>query len=341
MQLIAQALRPTKELILNRVSEERLMEHYLGITPRKGLFKSPLRKDGLPTCSFYRNAKGSLIFKDFSGDFYGTAFDVVMRKYNCSYYKALQIIANDFNIINRKDLKINKAKVQYSNTTFEEEKSAIIQIQIRDFTKEDLQYWLNYGIKKEVLEKFNVYSCKNIFLNRTLFHAVGDKELVFGYFGGVKNEIEQWRCYYPNRKKYRFISNWRSNQLQGAAQLPREGGEYLIVTKSLKDIMVLYNFEIPSIAPISENLFVTDAQYKKLKDKFEKIIVFFDNDRTGLFNMNKIRKQYPEVIVTFIPKSYKVKDISDFYKKYGHYETFQLINQFKDYIDGKTEEKRN
>lgn len=43
------------------------MEHYLGITPKKGLFRSPLRKDINATCSFYRNRKGDLIFKDWSG----------------------------------------------------------------------------------------------------------------------------------------------------------------------------------------------------------------------------------------------------------------------------------
>lgn len=55
----------TKELILNKVSEETLMEHYLGIHVRKGLVKSPLRRDSKPTCSFYRNkVSGRLIFKD-------------------------------------------------------------------------------------------------------------------------------------------------------------------------------------------------------------------------------------------------------------------------------------
>lgn len=57
----------TKELILSKVSEETLMEHYLGIPVKKGLFKSPLRQDSKPTCAFYRNRKGDLIFKDFRG----------------------------------------------------------------------------------------------------------------------------------------------------------------------------------------------------------------------------------------------------------------------------------
>ena len=40
-------------MILNKVSQEQLMEHYLGIPVKKGLFKSPLRRDKNPTCAFY------------------------------------------------------------------------------------------------------------------------------------------------------------------------------------------------------------------------------------------------------------------------------------------------
>lgn len=50
--------------------------------------------------------------------------------------------------------------------------------------------------------------------------------------------------------------------------LPKEGGEYLVFTKSLKDVMTLYEYGITAIAPCSENLFVSETQYKKLQNKF-------------------------------------------------------------------------
>jgi hypothetical protein len=55
----------TKEFLLSKYSEETYMTHYLGIPVKKGLFKSPLRGDKTPTCSFFRNKSGELIFKDF------------------------------------------------------------------------------------------------------------------------------------------------------------------------------------------------------------------------------------------------------------------------------------
>ena len=133
MEISVEPLRITKELILSRVSEEALMSHYLGVPITKGLFRSPLRSDKHATCGFYRSNKGELRFKDFRGDHNMNAFDVVMHRFNCSFYSALQIIANDFGIISRKDLKKNKAKIQYQGEKFEETKQAIIQVEIRPF----------------------------------------------------------------------------------------------------------------------------------------------------------------------------------------------------------------
>jgi len=52
--------------------------------------------------------------------------------------------------------------------------------------------------------------------------------------------------------------------------------------------------------------------------------------------MNKIRKKF-DVNVMFIPRKYKVKDISDFRKKYGYQKTIDLIEQTKLLIHGKNE----
>lgn len=71
-------------------------------------------------------------------DFYGNFISVVMYKFQCSYGKALQIIANDFGIITRKNLTVNKPLIKYTNSKFEEVKQAVIQIESKDFSKEEL-----------------------------------------------------------------------------------------------------------------------------------------------------------------------------------------------------------
>ena len=108
------------------------MEHYLGVKVQKGLFRSPLRDDKKSTCSFYRNKQGRLIMKDFSGAFIGDAFAVVQEKFHCSYYMALQIIANDFGIIHKDGLKVNKPKLEYTGSIMKKSDTARIQVEVRE-----------------------------------------------------------------------------------------------------------------------------------------------------------------------------------------------------------------
>jgi len=329
-------VKVTKELILSKITEENIMEHYLGIpVNKKGKFCSPLRKDNNPTCTYYRSKGGRLFFRDWSGAFYGDCFEVVMYKFNCSYYMSLQIIANDFGLVSRPKLAVNPPLTEYTNETFEETGSAVIEVEIKDFDQHELNYWLQYGINKKTLNKFKVFSCKNVWLNGNIYHFYRDKQLVFGYYGGIKDNVEQWRIYFPTKRKYKFISNWKSKQLQGVFSHLKKGGKHLVITKSLKDCMTLYEYGIPAIAPISETIFVERRQYEKLKEKFDNIILFYDNDLPGISSMNKIRKKF-DVDIMFIPRKFGVKDISDFRKKYGFQKTKDLIEQTKLLIDGKS-----
>lgn len=142
MEFVLEPTEITKELILKKVPEENIMEFYLGVPVKKGLFRSPLRHDRTPTVSFYRSHKtGRLIYKDFGyPDHVGDFVSVVMYKFNCSYYQALQIIANDFGIITKKNLIKNKPKMEFTNTRFEETGDAVIQVEIKDFTDKELKW---------------------------------------------------------------------------------------------------------------------------------------------------------------------------------------------------------
>lgn len=317
----------TKELILSKFSEEQIMEYYLHIPVKKGLFRSPLRRDRQPTCSFYRNSKRILIFKDFATGQHLNVFDVVQSLFNCNYFEALRIIANDFNIVKDKNLCKNSGKINLNPTKIKDKEISKIQIEIQEFTENELKWWGKYGITKEILEHFNVYSCKHVFLNDQLFAASQQHCPIFGYYGKKYQGLELWRCYFPKRTSFRFITNWPSKKIQGYDQLPKKG-KLLIITKSMKDTMCLYSCGITACAPNSENLFISDVVLEDLKKRFKHIVVFYDNDRPGLVNMAKIRKEHPELIYTYIPNKYGSKDISDFYKDHGRKETLNLIKTF-------------
>ncbi len=112
--------------------------------------------------------------------------------------------------------------------------------------------------------------------------------------------------------------------------LPKDGGDYLVITKSLKDVMCLYEFGIPAIAPCSENLFLTEAQYNKVKSKFKNIYLLYDNDLPGVRATNKIHKQYPELKCLLLNRN-DAKDFSDYRKKFGYAKTLELVNKAKKY----------
>lgn len=317
--------RITKELLLSKHTQETYFEHYLGIPVKKGLFCSPplIRKDNKPTCAFYKDKKGILKYKDFAGptfDFVGA----VMHIYDCSYYKALRIIGNDFGFIEL-DIPKNLPKIVYSGFELNETKKAKIQVEIQDFSKKELDWWLSFGITINTLKKFKVFSVKSVFLNDRYFTSSSNSSPIYGYYGGKDSEgNELWRLYMPTKVKYRFLSNWSSTIIQGSKQLPKDG-DFIVITKSLKDVMSLYEFGITAIAPNSENLFLTEAQYVKLQSKFKDIYLLYDRDLAGVRAANRIRKQFIDLKVLLVPK---VKDFSDYVKKYGTLKTLNLIDEW-------------
>ena len=152
----------SKELILSRFSEEQLMEYYLRIPVKKGLFRSPLRDDKNPTCSFFRNNKGTLLFKDFATGQCLDIFSIVQQMFKCNYFEALKIIANDFGIIQNKSIKRNPGKINENPIKIEDKELSKIQVEIQDFTDLELKWWEKYGITKDILQKYQVYSCKYV-----------------------------------------------------------------------------------------------------------------------------------------------------------------------------------
>lgn len=318
----------TKEMILSKISEEQIFAFYIGPEVRsKKLFKSKLRNDKNPTCSMFRNRSNVLIYKDFASGLYADCFNYVMQLFGCKYHDALKIIANDFGIVRNQDIPKNVGKIISKDFKIEEKEFSKIQVEIQDFTELELKWWAKYGITLEILKKFNVYSCKHVFLNDKLVAKSTQNCPIFGYYGNKYQGNELWRCYFPKRDSYRFITNWPTKKIQGYDQLPKKG-KLLVLTKSQKDNMCLNSFGIAACSPNSETQFISDSVLENLKSRFEYIVVLFDNDLTGIQNMNKLKKKYPELIYTWLPRSSGAKDISDYYKLHKRAKTQQLIKDF-------------
>ena len=321
----------TKELLLSKNTQETYMEHYLGIPVKKGLFKSPsiIRTDAKPTCAFYKNGKGVLKYKDFHGptfDFVGA----VMYLKNCTYYTALRIIANDFGIISNEKLEKNPPKIPYTHTKLDVIEKANIQVEVKDFSDKELKWWKSFGITHTTLLKFKVFSIKSVFLNGRYFTSSSDKTPIYGYYGGKDSSgIELWRIYTPSKLKYRFLSNWSSSKIQGTNQLPKES-DYIIITKSLKDVMTLREFGLYSIAPTSETAIMSESKINYLKEKYKNVYILFDNDLAGVQYSHKYKKLYGLKCI-FIKRNY-AKDISDLHKKISETQFWLAIESLTDIV---------
>ena len=319
----------TKEFLLSKNSEETYMSTYLRVPIKRGLFCSPLRKDHKPTCSFCHSKKGELMYHDFGTGFHENFVGVVMEIHKCSYQEALNVIAEDFGYISKAEDR-PAVKIKVSNVKLEEKTETLIQIKPKAFSEQELKWWKGFGVTEKTLKKYKVFSCDSIFLNGDYFSSSSPRVPIYGYYCGKKNGQELWRIYFPSKRSFRFLSNVGKSYIQGAKQLPKTG-DILLVTKSQKDVMLAYELGIPAIAPCSEVLFLSNKQIQHLKKRFKTIVVCYDTDITGIHNLKQIKIKHPDLHTFFIPRKYGVKDISDFFKKYGEEETRRLAGELLKY----------
>ena len=94
-------------------------------------------------------------------DFMVIFITVVMEIYQCDYSKALRIIGKDFGFIS--STKTEKKKIIVSDIVYEEKTETTLSIEYQPFSKLELDWWNTYGITENILKKFKVYSCKNVF----------------------------------------------------------------------------------------------------------------------------------------------------------------------------------
>lgn len=322
----------TAETILRRISEEEIFEHYLGLSPNtvSGKFCSPLRRDKHPTCTF-NYGQSRLFFRDWSQPTYKDCFDIVQDMYLVDFNTALQIIAEDFNLTE----KPSNSSLPVSGQTHKREnrksEKSIIKVKTQAFTPVDKRYLQSYHIPLSVAKYFKVFSVKYAWLNGKQIYTFtkGDPCLAY-YFGIDSFGNQKWKLYfYKRRNLWKFICN--TSRINGWIQIP-ESGSKLVITKSMKDVLCLTKFKIPSIAMQGETQIPYDYIIDELKTRYDQIVTFYDFDLTGIRAANTIKKLYgiPYVFLTngrFNTIDYGEKDISDYLQTNGVDKTEQFLAQ--------------
>lgn len=321
----------TREFILSRISEEDIFVKYMNIHPNTyDYFINPLRADKHADCRFYRDTRGVLKFKDFAYNLNIDCFNLVMivSPQHNNYGLALKKIAEDFKLYD-KDIDYTVLGNWENNIKDAAKKFSIIAVKRKEFTKEELQWWQEQGIYKEVLSYYKVSSLQMLWLNGNVIYNYIKKDPGYVYHFNAYN----YKAYFPIRKEYRFIQNIDRNTLQGFEQLPKEN-QFLVITKSMKDVLCLYSFDIPAIAPSSETVLINEKDFAAIADRFFYIFTLFDRDRAGMHMSWLMRKKYNTIPLLFesnglMRKEEEPKDYTDHYKKYGTQYMQDLIEEVK------------
>lgn len=295
----------TLDWILSRVTEYDIYAHYLGQFKVGMIYNSPFRKDKNPSFGiFYSKRTKQLLFKDHgTGDCGNVIRFVSLYTGITNYNDILLDIVNKLKITS--DTKLVSSK-QYIAST-----ETVIGVVRQDFTAEDINYWSQFNICINTLKKFNVNSIKYYLCNGIVKGIYKKENPMYAY-----KVYNNFKIYRPLADKY---TKWRNNlgqyDIQGFKQLPKTDN-LLIITKSLKDVMCLYEMGISAISPASESTFIPDDVLDNLKKRFKHILICFDRDTAGIKYLRKISLK-TGLKPLLVHKKWNAKDISDAIKLNG------------------------
>jgi hypothetical protein len=288
--------------LLDKLDDYSIYSYYLGPFKPRTLMNSPLRPDDkIPSFAIFPSKSGDLLFKDHGTGEAGNALKFI------KLYKGIQtrdeLERELLRIVKRFNPTSRAATVTRTYTPSEDTEIGIVR---QPFTEVDKKYWKQFHISIDTLRRFNVFSIKYFLCNRVVRGTYKETSPMYAY-----KVYDKFKIYRPLASKY---TKWRTNltnrHVQGLAELPYEGGDLLVITKSLKDVMCLYEMGISAIAASSETTFIPDDILRTLRRKWKRVVILYDRDATGMMKARDYSKQY-KLNAIFVHKKFKSKDISD------------------------------
>lgn len=309
-----------KETILEFVTQEEIFSLVFGYIPEEFEYStSPFREDTNPKCFFQYLGEEVLYFRDFGNSEIrkGTrmshldCFNAVMFHFSLpNFYSTLIFIYNSLIKDKQKEKILEKQK-----RVIDKEKFLLFPY-YRSFDIRDKMFWFDrYGISSYNLDEDLVYATdKYICLNsKTGDHLITCKDVTYTYTDFDNNSIKIYSPYTKGVGK--FITDNTKCSISGMRHLPFVG-DIIIIAKSYKDYRVLRNEGYYAVWVSSESSLPDDEDLKKIIPRFRKIIVWFDNDETGI-NMAKqladyINSIYPsKAIPMWLPQEFNTRGIKD------------------------------
>jgi hypothetical protein len=333
--------RLTVKYLLDNVSQEEIFSAYFGIpindiskiTNTNKKISAPYREDKTPSLGFMYRPNGKLSARDFGGYFWGDCFDCVafvlgLNPNNpADFGKIMEDITKTFKIHKYRDSDTDVKRVKKS-IKLKEKSTLRIEIRQRGWIDKDAYYWYNrYGITRTILRKNKVFPIGYLYFNGNCVYEYDINDLSYGYYLGTRDKIKYWKIYFPFR---RGTGRWYANgsMVQGIHTI--KNSDFGVITKSLKDVMVLQSLNVQAIAPASETTPFTKEQINYIKSKWKFIVSLMDFDKAGR-DMARIlrRNNIPSLFLTngdYDTFDFGAKDISDYNATYGRKQTLELKN---------------
>jgi len=325
-------VRLTPRAVLNKISEYDIFRFYMPAKDWKlnQVTYSPFRNENNPSF-LIGTRKGYLSFIDFADTSKrGDCFTFVKMLFNLATMDdVLRMIDRDFGLgflPGTSTEKYKEIQKEYKQPEDLGKRYSLIQVVTRKFTNEELAYWNQYYQSLDDLRANNVYSIKQLFLNRKKF-PLKETDLRFGYFYDG-----HWKIYRPFGDKK---SKWVPNNVPITTMDGKEdiaNCSVAFINKSKKDYMVMKKVFPCCCAVQNEGVACfSDENVEYLKANSDRQILSFDADDVGVKNSQMITKLF-DFEYANVPRKYLsegIKDWADLAKEHGLRAIISYLNEKK------------
>lgn len=329
-----------------------VFRHYFGhnIQPKK-LFKNPYYNDTKPSCSVFMSSyKGSYFLKDngnpeYCGDCFTIVGKLVGLNAKTDFISIAKTIVNDMNIFLRdnklRDDNFRKTDVkhvgkeEYNNiqTNIGEQEAKPFTVKHKDFTEDELKYFSQSGIDKETLDRYNVKSVKFF----KSISSLGKEYTLYNYpnnpmfdYSRIYNNEQSGKLYMPqNNVRYIHYGKKPLDFIFGYEQLPAKG-DMVILSAGERDVLTLASAGYNAITLNSETATLHQNLIDDLSNRFNKILVMYDTDETGIKASTKLCNDFfPHLVRIELPLNgtKQEKDITDLFKKFPNQTAKEILKE--------------
>ena len=327
---------------------------------------SPFKNEKTPSFTV-NDEKG--FYHCFSTGEHGNIFDFAMKLENINFGEAVKLLAQRAGMqpyrFTKEDEKIEKEtqRVQRLFQLFFDECKRKLN---NDFKQTHLKYLLDRGLTNDTINFFNLGFCENSKLtqDQLLKDGFTSEELVnSGLFykkDGTTELINRFknRIIFPIQNYYnnfigcggravldnalaKYINSPETNYFKKGfnlfnlnhARKESSNTNTLILVEGYMDVVSLYNKGIKNVAA-SLGTAITTAQINLAWKNFDKIIICFDGDQSGIDASYRAAERVLKVIQPgkdiYFAKIPKEQDPDDFVNQFGKDNFLSLLNQSKD-----------